>query len=126
MLRKNKIALGIVLLSALLTTSTNANVMRDSQGLEIIIGPVGEGYYENVHIISSTVGVISSGESIIVNSVIEAPICVRATGINLTIRGSNLYCDLCVQFTGRALINNKFMNNKCEGQFTNRPDVFGM
>lgn len=126
MLMKNKIAFGIVLLSVLLTTNTSADVMRDSQGLEIIIGPVGKGYYENVHIISSTIGVVSSGESIIINSVIEAPICVRATGINLTIQGSNLYCDLCIEFTGRALINNRFASNKCEGQFSNRPDVFGM
>lgn len=97
---------------------------RDKMGKEIIKGPVGSGYYNNVHIISDSVGI--QGYSVMVtNSVIEAPVCIRTGGQDVTVSNNILICNLCVEFTDSALINNTLDNNQCLGQGTNRPDVFG-
>lgn len=97
---------------------------RDEMGREIIKGPVGSGYYNNVHIISDSVGI--QGYSVMVtNSVIEAPVCIRTGGQGATVSNNVLMCSLCIEFTDRALIKNTLTNNRCSGRGTNRPDVFG-
>lgn len=98
---------------------------QGSQGKRMINGPVFGGYYENVHIRSNSVGVYASSDTVIVNSIIEAPVCIQSNGKNLTAQGNDLYCELCIEFTERNLINNRLMSNSCAGQGTNRPDVFG-
>lgn len=96
----------------------------DSEGRQIIRGTVGSGRYNNVHIISDTVGI--EGYSVTVtNSVIEAPVCIRTGGYGALVSNNLLLCDLCIQFTGSSLINNTLTNNRCSGQGTNRPDVMG-
>lgn len=97
---------------------------RDDMGREVIRGPVGSGYYDNVRIISDSVGI--QGDSVTVtNSVIEAPVCVRTSGLGTTLRNNILMCNLCIEFTDSVLINNTLIDNHCSGQGTNRPDVFG-
>jgi len=97
---------------------------RDNMGREIVRGPVGSGYYNNVHIISDSVGI--QGHSVMVtNSVIEAPVCIRTGGQGATVSNNILMCNLCIEFTDNALINNILTNNQCSGRGTNRPDVFG-
>lgn len=103
-----------------------ANPERDRDGRRIVRGPVPGGYYDNVRIVSSTVGVIAGrGGATITNSVIEAPVCVRAEGFGLTMRNNTLLCNLCVEFTGSVLVQNVLAQNQCSGRGTNRPDVFG-
>ena len=98
--------------------------LRDNMGREIVRGPVGSGYYNNVHIISDSVGI--QGYSVMVtNSVIEAPVCIRTGGQGATVSNNILMCNLCIEFTDNTLINNTLSNNQCSGQGTNRPDVFG-
>jgi hypothetical protein len=121
---------------------------RDNMGRELIRGPVGSGYYNNVHIISDSVGIqgysVTATNSVIealslkpidhmtrqqsvtvTNSVIEAPVCIRTGGQGATISNNILICDLCIEFTDKVLINNTLTNNQCAGRGTNRPDVFG-
>lgn len=97
---------------------------KDSQGRRLIQGPVGPGTYFNVHIISNSVGVFGDNVKVI-NSFIEAPVCIRVGGISNQISNNILKCNLCVQFTGDTLIDNTLNNNNCSGRGTNRPDVFG-
>ena len=97
---------------------------RDEKGREIIRGPVGNGSYINVHIISDSVGI--QGQSVmVVNSIIEAPVCIRAGGQGAIVSNNSLLCNLCIEFTDRVLVNNILANNRCSGKGTNRPDVFG-
>ncbi len=100
------------------------NTQRDGMGRKIIRGPVGSGVYNNVHIISDSVGV--QGDSVTVtDSIIEAPVCVRTLGYNTRVINSDLRCNLCIEFTGRVLLNNVLAEIRCAGKGTNRPDVFG-
>lgn len=97
---------------------------RDSEGRKIILGPVGSGHYNNVRIISASVGV--SGNTVsVTNSVIEAPVCIQTYGDGVRVTNNTLLCDLCIEFTGGMLTNNTLANNRCSGRGTNRPDVFG-
>lgn len=96
----------------------------DKMGREIIKGPLGSGSYNNVHIISDSVGI--QGELVMItNSVIEAPLCIRTRGLHSLIENNILICNLCIEFTDRVLIGNRVVYNECSGQGTNRPDVFG-
>ncbi len=104
------------------TTATTPS--QDNKGRKIIRGPVGDGVYNNVHIISNTVGVDGSFVSV-TNSVIEAPVCIRISGQNSLVSNNDLICRLCVEFTSGALIGHTLTNNRCDGQGTNRSDVFG-
>lgn len=101
------------------------NGPHDEEGRIILKGPVSAGIYNNVHIISNSVGVIATGATAIHDSVIDAPVCVEASGIGLLMRNNQLNCDLCINFTGTTLVNNTLESNTCTGRGTNRPDVFG-
>ncbi|WP_157656004.1 hypothetical protein [Burkholderia ubonensis] len=97
---------------------------RDEMGREIIRGPVSGVYFNNVHVISDSVGI--RGWSVVVtNSVIEAPVCIRTSGQSSTISNNDLKCDLGIEFTEAALIRNTLTNNRFTGRGTNRPDVLG-
>lgn len=100
------------------------NAPKDSAGREIIRGPVSSGIYSNVHIISDSIGVNGFGPTMISDSVIEAPICVRSTGQGLSLQNNVLNCDLCVEFMPGALMNNSLISNQCAGRLSNRPDIF--
>lgn len=95
--------------------------LLDNMGREIIRGPVGGGYYNNVHIISDSVGIEGSSVTV-TNSVIEAPVCIRTGGMGASVSGNTLSCRLCIEFTGSLLMDNTLINNSCAGQLTNRPD----
>lgn len=97
----------------------------DAGGREIIYGPVSGSYYNNVRIISNSVGIYARGSTIIRNSVIEAPICVESSGVGLNLQGNELKCNLCVKFTGSFFMDNTLSSNRCAGKGTNRPDIFG-
>jgi hypothetical protein len=98
----------------------------DKQGREIIRGPIyaDKLYYENIHIISNTYGIIANRPIEIANVVIEARVCIQHPGYGLQIRNSDLYCNLGIEFTGNALINNHLYNNRYSGELSNRPDTF--
>ncbi|HFT8004940.1 TPA: hypothetical protein ACU9T0_005907 [Burkholderia cenocepacia] len=98
--------------------------LRDEMGREIIRGPVSGVYFNNVHVISDSIGI--RGWSVVVtNSVIEAPVCIRTSGQSSTISNNDLKCDLGIEFTEAALIRNTLTNNRFTGRGTNRPDVLG-
>lgn len=100
----------------------------DGTGRKVINGPVGPGFYSNVRIVSGSVGIDAPQDFsvvTVVNSVIEAPVCVRTSGYNTVLRNNELRCGLCVEFVGGALIGNELTNNTCTGRGTNRPDIFG-
>jgi hypothetical protein len=97
----------------------------DASGRMILQGPVGSGIYSQVHIVSKSVGVFAVLPTTIVDSVIEAPVCVSTSGRNLTLRGNVLDCALCVEFTEGFVANNTIADNTCTGRGTNRPDVLG-
>lgn len=97
----------------------------DRLGLPIVQGPLMGGYYDGVHIVSDSIGVIANGPTTISNSVIEAPVCVQSSGNGLRLSNNTLICELCVEFVGRALYQNILMYNQCSGRLTNRPDQFG-
>ncbi|WP_124529481.1 hypothetical protein [Burkholderia sp. Bp8991] len=96
---------------------------RDANGRVIMKGPVGGLNFNNVHVISDTVGVIGR-PAIVTNSVIEAPVCIQSSEPGAFIDNNILNCNLCIEFLDRVLINNVLKNNQCAGQGTNRPDVF--
>lgn len=98
---------------------------RDGNGRIIVHGPVTSGVYSRVHIVSKSVGVYAILPTTIVDSVIDAPVCVSTSGRNLTLRGNVLNCALCVEFTEGFLGNNTFADNTCTGRGSNRPDVVG-
>ena len=97
----------------------NVNVKK------IIKGPVGPGFYNHVCIISNSVGVEANGPTTVVNSVIKAPICVEADGMDLKLENNILKCRLGVKFDSNTLINNSLIHNEFYGRWTNRPDIFG-
>jgi hypothetical protein len=97
---------------------------RDASGRQILRGPVGDGIYQDVRIVSDSVGIV--GRVIVVrNVVIDAPVCVRTPGHGVFVADSVLNCGLCIEFLDSVLINNTLLNNRCSGRGTNRPDVFG-
>jgi hypothetical protein len=96
---------------------------KDERGKKYVIGPVPGGVYENVHIVSDSVG-INGYPITLKNSIVDARICIKSTGRNTLLVGNELNCDLAIEFTGNILMNNTFINNRYRGQFTNRPDVF--
>jgi hypothetical protein len=81
--------------------------------------------YSGVRIVSKSVGVYAILPTTIVDSVIEAPVCVSSSGRNLTLRGNVLDCALCIEFTEGFLDNNNIGDNHCTGRGSNRPDVVG-
>ena len=86
----------------------------DNAGRQILRGPQPAGYYNNVHIISNSVGV--EGTNLTVSdSVIEAPVCIKTQGMGVTVTGSTLNCGVCVEYTGGFISGNIFMNNNCTG-----------
>jgi hypothetical protein len=101
------------------------NTPRDDDERILVHGPVGSGVYSRVHIVSKSVGVYAILPTTIVDSVIEAPVCVSTSGQNLTLRGNVLNCALCVEFTEGFLGNNTISENTCTGRGSNRPDVLG-
>jgi hypothetical protein len=105
--------------------AADENDAKDTAGRKILKGPVSGGFYSNVHIISDSVGVLAYGPTTIMNSVIEAPTCVKSGGHGLSLQSNELNCNLCVEFTGSVLIDNQLISNRCSGRGTNRPDVFG-
>jgi hypothetical protein len=101
---------------------------RDNMGRKVLNGPLGPGFYTNVRIVSSTIGIDAGSDLSIVtviDSVIEASVCIRSAGYRTVLRGNELRCGLCVEFVGSSLIGNELTNNICTGRGTNRPDVFG-
>lgn len=98
----------------------------DTEGREIVKGPLGVGVYRNIHIISDTVGIISyTGAISVEDSVIEAPVCIKTNGYGNTVVNTELRCGLGIEFTSGPFIENTFMNNSFSGQGTSRPDIFG-
>lgn len=101
----------------------------DKQGRKILKGPLPPGTYYKVHIISNTIGVDEllggTGPVKIINSYIEARICVRSSGAYVTITSSTLNCDMGVEFMGNSIHDNTLTHNKTRGELTNRPDIFG-
>lgn len=118
------LCVALCVLSTNAVSESSAEPQIDNLGKKIIKGPVGPGTYINVHIISDSVGIYGDNTKII-NSVIEAPICISVNGLENYISQNDLRCNLCVQFRGTSLIDNTMSNNHCAGQGTNRPDVFG-
>jgi hypothetical protein len=110
--------------AAILSTAVVAAEEQDEDGRQIIRGPVYGGYYDNVHIISNSVGVEAASVTV-TNSVIEAPICIRVGGVGATVTNNTLTCDRCIVFTSSVLMKNRLVSNRCSGVGTNRPDVFG-
>lgn len=101
---------------------------RDAQGRRVIVGPIRLGFGEhlsNVHILSNGYGIKAEMNAWLSNSVIEAPICVTTKGLGLKLTSNDFYCDLAIEFTGTALMDNQFIDNRYSGQYTNRPDAFG-
>lgn len=96
----------------------------DSQGRQIVRGPVFGGNHDSVHIVSNSVGIIAGPGTSLTNSVIEAPVCVQSDGNRLHLNSNHFQCDLCVEFTTRVLLNVVLAHNTCSGRGTNRPDVF--
>jgi hypothetical protein len=97
----------------------------DSAGRRIIRGPVSNGPYFNVHIISDTVGVLSYGTVTVEDSVIEAPVCIRTGGSGNLIRNNHLDCETGIEFTSGPIINNVLEGNVTSGRLSNSPDIFG-
>jgi hypothetical protein len=91
----------------------------DSAGRKIIKGPVYGNYYNNVRIISNSVGVVSHSLTLM-NSVIEAPVCVRTSGMDLSLIGNDLRCGLCVEFTTDLMMGVVASDNRCSGRFSNQ------
>ena len=108
--------------AALSMGDSNSSPEVDSMGREIIRGPVRGGYYDNKHIISSSVGVDATyGGATITNSVIEAPVCVESSGMDLSIQNSELRCSICVRYTSKMVMNNILMSNSCSGTMISKP-----
>lgn len=91
---------------------------------KVIKGPVGNGTYIRVLIESDSVGLIGD-QIVLIESTVRAPVCVRTPGRGVTIKGNNLDCALCVEFTSQVIVGNTLVANRCAGRGTNRPDVFG-
>lgn len=106
------------------TSFSEDKARTDDMGREIIEGPVSGGFYNNVHIISDSVGIDSYSDVTVTNSVIEADICIKTPGRGATIRNNTLKCGVCVEFTGNTIVNNTLINNRCSGRMTNRSDAF--
>lgn len=102
-------------------------IERDSAGREIIRKTVSTSYLNNVHIIvPNGTGVSAYGNTTITNSIIEARTCVEFNGMSgLRMQNNELRCGLCIKFNSDMLMDNNLQNNRCSGQGTNRPDVFG-
>lgn len=121
----------LALLSAALLCSANPLLARendaplDANGREIIHGPVASGKYAHVHIVSKTVGVFAILPTSIVDSEIEAPVCVSTSSRNLILQGNVLNCALCIEFTDGFLLDINIADNVCMGQGTNRPETLG-
>lgn len=119
----------IALLSAALLCCANllhANeAPRDANGREMLQGPIESGHYAHVHIVSKTVGVFAILPTTIIDSEIDAPVCVSTSSRNLTLRGNVLNCALCIEFTDGFLLDIAIEDNVCMGQGTNRPEVLG-
>ena len=98
---------------------------HDRQGRQYIQGPVSGSYYNNVHIVSNSVGISTYGSVTIKNSVIEAPVCVSSNGVGLTAVNNQMNCNLCFKFNGNLLMDNTLSGNSFSGRGTNRRDVFG-
>ena len=103
----------------------SAKFKSKCQGLKVIKGPVGPGFYDGVCIVSNSVGVDDADDSTIINSVIISPIGVELEGNGLDMSGDTIYSNVCVRFYGNILTNNSIVNNSCTGRMTNRPSVFG-
>ena len=88
----------------------------DDYGREIIKGPLGPGFYNRVHIVSDTVGVVASNATRIINSAIEAPVCIQSSGINLTVENTDLICGTCLQYTNSVRIGVQFSSVRCAGR----------
>jgi hypothetical protein len=95
------------------------------QGLQVIQGPIESGFYNNVCIISNSVGVENADDATINNSIIIAPVCVELNGSGLSMSGDTLHCNLCVKFDSGFISGNSLQGNSCDGQLTNRPNIFG-
>lgn len=98
--------------------------LRDDSGRLIIHGPVYGNYYNNVHIISQSVGVYSTSPVYIENSYIQAPVCISAPSQGNRVISSEFNCNLGVEFRDGLLLNNRLIKIRFRGQFTNRPNVF--
>ena len=128
-MRRTTLVLAAVTIAASFTITAQepkqpSGETRDSMGKKMIRGPVGAGHYDNVHIISDSVGVQGLVVTV-TNSVIEAPVCIRTGGQDAQIINNILVCNLCIEFTESVLLGNVLMDNRCSGRGTNRPDVFG-
>ncbi len=124
-LARHALAYGVALCCASSPLAQELDAPRDGSGRLIMQGPVPSGVYTRVHIISQSVGVVAVLPTTIVDSVIEAPVCVSTSGRNLTLRGNVLDCALCIEFSDGFLLNNTIVDNTCTGRGTNRPDVLG-
>lgn len=93
----------------------------DAIGRQIMRGPLPSGVYSFVHIISDSVGIDGGyGPVTVTNSVIEAPICVRTSGIDIAVTNSKLLCQLCIQYTTEGMrMGNVFIDDICAGQWSN-------
>lgn len=111
------------LFDPVLALANEPNSQRDTAALPTLRGPLPSGQYHGVRIVSDSVGVIAIHATTIVNSVIEAPVCVLSSGHELTLRGNLLNCELCVEFTEGLLLNLQIADNQCNGRGTNRPDI---
>lgn len=122
---RNALLSTVILCCANLLHALENEAPRDANGRVILQGPVESGIYSQVHIISESVGVFAILPTTIVDSEIEAPVCVSTSSRNLTLRGNVLNCALCIEFTDGFLLDITIADNLCMGQGTNRPDILG-
>lgn len=89
-----------------------ANKPRDSAGREIVKGPVRGGYWNNVRIVSSSVGVDSSYQSTTIrDSIIDADICLVVGMAGAQIFNTEFNCRVCVIQEGPPL-GNQLIGNR--------------
>lgn len=85
---------------------------RDASGRKIVQGPVSGGYWDNVRIVSSSIGVDSSHQSTTVrNSVIDADVCLVVGMAGAEISNTEFNCRVCVVRDSPPL-GNVLMNNR--------------
>lgn len=101
-----------------------AETCVDEFGKEYKIGPLPGGTYNNVHIVSDSVGIYIpySGTVVLTNSIVEAPVGIKASGYrSVDVRYNDFNCDLAIEFTSSSS-GNRAIGNKFAGRFSNDPN----
>ena len=91
----------------------------DRYGLEKVVGPVRDRVVRGKHIVSDTVGVISD-PAIVINSIIEADVCIVTSGRSFVLVNSLLICRQCIKFNPpNQLVNATAQDSTCVGDWSN-------